>query len=98
MSYAYVRRFHYILLDIKLEQGLVTVLDSRRKDTQDYADMTVMLEKVRTKFTSKAPGLPKKLQFKHPKWLWQEAGNNYCGYYVCESIRHTTYERGYSDK
>ena len=45
MSYACVCSFHYILLEIKLEQGLVTVLDSRRKDPQDYADMTQMLEK-----------------------------------------------------
>ena len=45
MSYACVRRFHYILLEIKLEQGLVTVLDSRRKDPQEYADMNKMLEK-----------------------------------------------------
>ena len=37
--------FHYILLEIKLEQGLVTVLDSKLKDPQDYADMTKMLEK-----------------------------------------------------
>ena len=32
------------------------------------------------------------------KWLWQEPGNNYCGYYVCESIRYTTCEQGYSDE
>ena len=45
MTYACMRSFHYILLEIKLEQGVVTVLDSRRKDRQDYADMTQMLEK-----------------------------------------------------
>ena len=45
MTYACMRSFHYILLEIKLEQGVVTVLDSRRKDPQDYADMTQMLEK-----------------------------------------------------
>ena len=45
MSYACVRMFHYILLEIKLEDGLVTVLDSRRKDPQEYADMTEMLKK-----------------------------------------------------
>ena len=45
MSYACVHMFHYILLEIKLEQGVVTVLDSSRKDPQDYADMTQMLEK-----------------------------------------------------
>ena len=41
MSYA----FHFILLEIKLHRGVVTVLDSRRKDPQDYADMTEMLQK-----------------------------------------------------
>ena len=45
MSYECVCSYHYILLEIKLEQGLVTVLDSRRKDPQDYADTTQMLEK-----------------------------------------------------
>ena len=45
MTYACMRSFHYILLEIKLERGLVTVLDSRRKDPKEYADMTEMLEK-----------------------------------------------------
>ena len=45
MTYACMRSFHYILLEIKLEQGPVTVLDSRRKDPREYADMTEMLEK-----------------------------------------------------
>ena len=45
MTYACMRSFHYILLEIKLEQGVVTFLDSRRKDPQDYADITQMLEK-----------------------------------------------------
>ena len=44
MSYACMRGFHYILLEIKLEQGVVTVLDSKRKDPQGYADMTQKLE------------------------------------------------------
>ena len=44
MSYACVCSFHYILLAIKLEQGVVTVLDSKRKDPQDYADMTEILK------------------------------------------------------
>ena len=45
MTYACMRSFHYILLEIKLERGLVTVLDSWRKDPKEYADMTEMLEK-----------------------------------------------------
>jgi hypothetical protein len=40
-----VRRFHFILLSIHLEGGVVTVLDSRRKDPHEYADMTKMLQK-----------------------------------------------------
>ena len=45
MSYACMRRYHYVLLEIKLERGLVTVLDSRRKDPETYVDMTEMLSK-----------------------------------------------------
>ena len=45
MSYACVLSYHYILLEIKLEKGVVTVLDSKRKDPKEYADMTEMLEK-----------------------------------------------------
>ena len=40
-----VRSFHYILLSIILDGGVVTVFDSRRKDPKDYADMTAMLNK-----------------------------------------------------
>ena len=45
MSYACVHRYHYILLEIRLEQGVVTVLDSKQKDPQEYADMTEILKK-----------------------------------------------------
>ena len=45
MSYACVCSFHYILLEIKLEQGVVTVLDSKRKDPKEYVDMTEILKK-----------------------------------------------------
>ena len=39
------RRFHFILLDIQLDEGAVTVLDSRRKEATEYADMIEMLQK-----------------------------------------------------
>ena len=45
MSYACVRSYHYILLQIKLEKGVVTVLDSKCKDPEEYADMTQMLDR-----------------------------------------------------
>src|SRR3989337_1521071 len=40
-----VRSFHFILLSINLDGGVVTVLDSRYKDPKDYADMSEMLQK-----------------------------------------------------
>ena len=53
--------FHFILLEIKLDQGVVTILDSRRKDPEDYLDMTTMLQKVWKEFTRIATGLPREL-------------------------------------
>ena len=41
-----MRSFHYILLEIKLEKGVVTVLDSKCKDPEEYADMTQMLDRL----------------------------------------------------
>ena len=40
-----VRRFHFILLSIKLDGALVTVLDSRRKEATEYAEVIEMLQK-----------------------------------------------------
>ena len=37
MSYACVGSFHFILLEIKLEQGLEIVIDSRQKEPETYA-------------------------------------------------------------
>ena len=45
MSYACVHNFHFILLAIKLDRGVVIVLDSRRKDAEDYAEIIRMLHK-----------------------------------------------------
>ena len=40
-----VRRFHFILLAIQLDAGLVVVLDSRRKEAKEWANMSQMLQK-----------------------------------------------------
>ena len=40
-----VRRFHFILLAIQLDAGLVVVLDSKRKEAKEWADMSQMLQK-----------------------------------------------------
>ena len=45
MSYACVHNFHYILLKIDVENGVVTVLDSRRKERNEYAEIIEMLTK-----------------------------------------------------
>ena len=38
--HACVRSFHFILLEIKLDRGVLTVLDSRQKDPKEYVVMT----------------------------------------------------------
>ena len=40
-----VRRFHFILLVIKLDEGKVIVLDPMRKEPKHWADMHEMLQK-----------------------------------------------------
>ena len=45
MSYACVHSFHYIILEIDVENGVVTVLDSRRKERNEYAEIIEMLMK-----------------------------------------------------
>jgi len=39
------RRFHFILLAIQFDEGAVTVMDSKRKEATEYADMIEMLQK-----------------------------------------------------
>ena len=45
ISCACVHSFHYILIEIDVENGVVTVLDSRRKDRNEYAEITELLAK-----------------------------------------------------
>ena len=39
-----MRRFHFILLSIKLDVGVAIVLDSRRKEAKEWSDMSEMLQ------------------------------------------------------
>ena len=34
-----VRSYHFILLDIEMEKGMVTVMDSLRKDISEYKEI-----------------------------------------------------------
>ena len=45
MSYACVHSFHYVVLEIDGENGVVTVLDSRRKERKEFAEIIEMLTK-----------------------------------------------------
>ena len=45
MSYTCVHSFHYIVLEIDVQNGVVTVLDSRRKERNEYAEIIEMLTK-----------------------------------------------------
>ena len=38
-----VRRFHFILLIIRVDDGIVLVMDSKRKDPETWADLVEML-------------------------------------------------------
>jgi hypothetical protein len=40
-----VHMFHFILLSTKLDGAVVPVLDSRRKDQKEWADMSEMLQR-----------------------------------------------------
>jgi len=43
--YIRVCRYHWILLIIKIEEGIVIVLDSLRKDPKEYISLTQMLDR-----------------------------------------------------
>ena len=56
----YVRRFHFILLVIEPDAGVVEVMDSKSKPLAAWGDMADMLQRAWKRFTNKAPGAWKK--------------------------------------
>ena len=40
-----VRRFHWILLIIRVDEGVVEVMDSLRKDMDEYLNLQEMLQR-----------------------------------------------------
>ena len=40
-----VRRFHWILLIIRVDEGVVEVMDSLRKDMEEWDDLRQMLDR-----------------------------------------------------
>jgi hypothetical protein len=55
-----VRRFHYILLVIEPDTGIVEVMDSKSKPLEAWGDMADILLKAWIRFTNKSPGLKNK--------------------------------------
>ena len=56
----YVRMFHYILLVIEPNTGVVEVMDSKSKPLEAWEDMADILQKAWKRFANKAPGLRNK--------------------------------------
>ena len=44
-EYMNVRNFHWILLIIRVDDGIVDVMDSLRKDPDEYISVQLMLQK-----------------------------------------------------
>ncbi|KAK1693048.1 hypothetical protein QYE76_009745 [Lolium multiflorum] len=83
--------FHFILLIIDLHKGVVKVMDSKRKEHAEWADMAVILQRAWKRFITTVPGKWKpELTFED----YPERGNNLCGYYVCTFIRDMTCPKG----
>ena len=45
LSVIHVRRFHWILLNIHVESGVVDIMDSMDKPTEEYKNMTTTLHR-----------------------------------------------------
>ena len=44
-AYVNVHRFHWILLSIQVDRGVVEVMDSLNMDPKNYSDMKEMLQR-----------------------------------------------------
>jgi hypothetical protein len=55
--------FHFILLIIVPDEGIVKVMDPGRRSMDEWKDMQECLQRAWKRFTAKTPGLPAKLKF-----------------------------------
>ncbi|KAK1645970.1 hypothetical protein QYE76_063775 [Lolium multiflorum] len=54
--FPYNFKFHFILLIIDLHKGVVKVMDSKRKEYAEWADMAVILQRAWKRFITTVPG------------------------------------------
>ncbi|XP_071677141.1 uncharacterized protein [Lolium perenne] len=93
--FPYNFNFHFILLIIDLHLGVVNVMDSKRKEYAEWADMAAILQRAWKRFINTVPGEWKpELTFRDYPCMRQEKGNNLCGYYVCTFMRDMSCPKG----
>nr|XP_051230981.1 uncharacterized protein LOC127349262 [Lolium perenne] len=93
--FPYNFNFHFILLIIDLHLGVVKVMDSKRKEYAEWADMAAILQRAWKRFINTVPGKWKpELTFEDYPCMRQEQGNNLCGYYVCTFMRDMACPKG----
>ncbi|XP_071681895.1 uncharacterized protein [Lolium perenne] len=87
--------FHWILLDIQPDKGIVEVKDPLSRGLDGFQDLQKLLQVAwqALKNVHKEITFAKKLTFNPVPCPQQPQGTNLCGYYVCESIRMLTTEK-----
>ncbi|XP_071677519.1 uncharacterized protein [Lolium perenne] len=92
--FPYNYSFHWILLNIQVDKGIVEVRDPLSRGLDGFRDLQNILQRCwRALKNNIAGNFAEKLTFTLVPCAQQPQGTNLCGYYVCESIRMLTTEK-----